>query len=223
MLDQRRAERLRERTCHARPVALDDHVEIRRDERPTVERITHHATGEIRAGVPSRRRPRHGPERSEDPGRNATRQTIRQGHRGSQTGRRRDATHEAAAVTDDDERRPVRQMPAHGDLSRARIDDRHLAREHLRPGTAHVQARGAREVVTQDHGVARDERLDIATARSVERLPDRHRRRNRRDRGVDETEGPDLHLRIGMRALGHHARGWNVRYIRLSASDGKWV
>ena len=114
-------------------------------------------------------------------------------------------------------------MPPHDDLARARIDDRHLARQHLCPGAADVQARGTREVVTQDHGVARDERLDIATAGGVERLPDRHRRPHRHDRGVDETEGPDLHLRIGMRALGHHARGWNVRYIRLSASDGKWV
>jgi hypothetical protein len=216
------------------PVALDDHVEIRRRERGADERVAHDAGGEIAA-----RASRFGDAREHTQGLVCRRgkpasEAVGERDRRARAAVPTDRAHEPSALADHHQRRASREMTAHAHLARVRLDDRQRTREHRCAGVVDAERRRAREVVAQDEGIAGHEHLSVTSARGGERLRDRDRDGHCDEGDVDQRGRPDFHLRIPVRAgapppdppldgTRHQALGWDVRYMRASASDGRWV
>jgi len=173
--------------------------------------------------------PAEGIEETRGPRRQGPGETVsdREADRAGEPRRGRHRADGAAPVANDHEGRAGRERPAHREFRSA---DRHhgkWTRERGR-GQRVERERGRPRQVLADHpaAVADLEDIRVSLERTRPSLPHSNRRRCRSDGDVDQRRGAGLHLGIAVATLRHRqalALGWNSRYMRFSAADGKWV
>ena len=224
MLDERAAPRVGERPRHRERVAFHDDVKIVGVVGAAEPGVADEPAGHVR---------RRAERRRQVPGRGQQFEGVGVEHaldarpqRDRRSGRR--APHDAerpAPVDDDHGRGPRGQRAAHVDLPGAGGQRGQRAREAAHGEISHAKRVGPGEVVAKDE-VARagGQHVHAAPARQAQGVGRGQRRRHGHDRAIHEVGGGRRHLRIALRAPGHHrALGWKSRYMRFSAALGRCV
>ena len=201
MLDQGAVERVGQRPCRRRSVALDDDVEVTGGVHRAAPRVAHQTAGDERARALARRhardlgeqRPRRGRQRLLEP-------------RAHRHGARRPGPRDGARARDDHRRRTLGESPSHRQLRRAREHDRQRTRHRARGQVAQSEAGGTGEVVDEHvrGGTAREHAHMTAPGES-QRVGGADARRRREHLGIDEIAGGENDLGVGVGAArGHH-------------------
>ena len=221
MLDQRAAHRLRQRARDDQRVALDHDVEVTGHARPLQPRVADDAADGVGTGAVRLGQAADGGEQCQTLGVEPALQAGSHRHDG-RCDRPSHDPERRAPLHHHDHRRAGREPTPHGDLALAAGHDGQRTDEPPHGEVADAERLGAGGVLAQRVRRAADRHdVGVPPARQPRRVARAQSRRHADDQAVDEIGGGRRHLWVDVRAPGHHARGWNLRYIRVRADVGR--